>query len=97
MEQAERKDFRKPDEVREFPQGRVELMKDYAETKDCRRRYLMNYFGEAVDGPCGRCDVCDAGTVSHDQSQPAGQLRGELHDRRGGHIRGGLDAGSRPA
>jgi len=27
MEQAEHKDFRKPDEVREFPQGRVELIK----------------------------------------------------------------------
>jgi len=26
MEQAERKDFRKPDEVREFPKGRVELV-----------------------------------------------------------------------
>ncbi len=26
MEQAERKDFGKPDEVREFPQGRVELV-----------------------------------------------------------------------
>jgi hypothetical protein len=27
MEQAERKDFRKPDEVREFPKGKVELVK----------------------------------------------------------------------
>jgi hypothetical protein len=27
MNQAERKDFRKPDEVREFPNGRLELIK----------------------------------------------------------------------
>jgi hypothetical protein len=27
MEAAERKDFRKPDEVREFPKGRLELIK----------------------------------------------------------------------
>jgi hypothetical protein len=27
MEHAERKDFRKPDEVREFPKGRLELIK----------------------------------------------------------------------
>jgi len=27
MEKAERKDFRKPDEVREFPKGRLELIK----------------------------------------------------------------------
>jgi len=26
MKQAERKEFRKPDEVREFPKGRVELI-----------------------------------------------------------------------
>ena len=27
MEAAERKDFRKPDEIREFPKGRLELIK----------------------------------------------------------------------
>ncbi len=48
---------------RQYRQARVELMKDYAETKDCRRRYLLNYFGEAVEGPCDHCDNFDAGTV----------------------------------
>jgi ATP-dependent DNA helicase RecQ len=41
----------------------VELIKDYAETRDCRRRYLINYFGEQIPEPCGYCDNCDAGTV----------------------------------
>lgn len=27
MRQAERKDFRRPDEIREFPKGRVELIR----------------------------------------------------------------------
>jgi ATP-dependent DNA helicase RecQ len=52
---------------REYRRARVELIKDYAETKDCRRRYLLNYFGEQIAAPCGNCDNCEAGTVSkHD-------------------------------
>ena len=48
---------------RQFRLGRVELMKDYAETKDCRRRYILNYFGEPTEGPCGHCDNCETGAV----------------------------------
>jgi ATP-dependent DNA helicase RecQ len=49
--------------TREYRRARVELIKDYAETKDCRRRYLLNYFGEQSLEPCGHCDNCEAGTV----------------------------------
>jgi ATP-dependent DNA helicase RecQ len=38
----------------------VEMMRGYAEVRDCRREYMLNYFGEGFDGPCGRCDNCDA-------------------------------------
>ena len=48
---------------RQFRIGRVELMKDYAETRDCRRRYILNYFGESYENPCGHCDNCEAGTA----------------------------------
>ena len=48
---------------REYRRGRVELMKDYAETKDCRRRYILNYFGEQTNGACGHCDNCDTGVA----------------------------------
>ncbi len=43
---------------RQFAQSRIEMMRGYAETRSCRRAYLLNYFGEAFDGPCGNCDVC---------------------------------------
>jgi ATP-dependent DNA helicase RecQ len=56
---------------RQYRQGRVELIKDYAETKDCRRRYLLNYFGESVDGPCGYCDNCEAGVVERHEAETA--------------------------
>lgn len=41
---------------------RIEAMRGYAETIGCRRRYLLRYFGEEVDEPCGYCDNCEAGT-----------------------------------
>ena len=47
-----------------FESSRLEMMRGYAETKDCRRVLLLSYFGEAVDGPCGNCDNCAAGTAS---------------------------------
>jgi ATP-dependent DNA helicase RecQ len=52
---------------RSVERSRVEMMRRYAELTDCRRRFLLRYFGEAVTGPCGRCDNCDAGrsTTQH--------------------------------
>lgn len=40
---------------------RADLVRRYAETRQCRWRQLLEYFGQPVEGPCGRCDVCDAG------------------------------------
>ena len=35
-------------------------MLDYCESKECRRRFLLNYFGESFDGTCTKCDNCIA-------------------------------------
>jgi ATP-dependent DNA helicase RecQ len=42
-------------------QSRVEMMRGYAETRECRRGYLLSYFGETFSPPCGNCDNCLAG------------------------------------
>ncbi|TFV67834.1 UNVERIFIED_ORG: ATP-dependent DNA helicase RecQ [Bacillus sp. AZ43] len=49
-------------------QSRVEMMRGYAETTECRRQFLLGYFGEQLDEPCGNCDNCSAGTA---QESPA--------------------------
>jgi ATP-dependent DNA helicase RecQ len=49
---------------RELVTSRLERMRLYAETTDCRRRMLLGYFGEQHPAPCGRCDNCDAGTAT---------------------------------
>ena len=47
-------------------QSRLTMMRGYAETTGCRRQYLLSYFGEQLDEPCGNCDTCEDGTA-HDQ------------------------------
>jgi len=37
--------------------GRLDTLIGYCETAACRRRILLNYFGETAQ-PCGNCDTC---------------------------------------
>jgi ATP-dependent DNA helicase RecQ len=48
----------------QFQRSRIEMMQGYAETHDCRRHYILSYFGEEFHPPCGCCDNCDKGTTT---------------------------------
>jgi ATP-dependent DNA helicase RecQ len=64
--------LRRAEAHRTLQKTRVEMVRAYAETQECRRFFLMTYFGatpedlsrELPDGVCGVCDTCDAGTAS---------------------------------
>jgi ATP-dependent DNA helicase RecQ len=65
-----------------FERSRVEMVRGYAEHETCRRTFLLAYFGEAYEPPCGNCDNCDAGhgvpsTAAEDSSADAPFATGE--------------------
>jgi ATP-dependent DNA helicase RecQ len=44
-----------------FDRSRVDMIRAYAERRVCRRAFILGYFGEDYEPPCGNCDICDAG------------------------------------
>lgn len=57
---------------RQLEESRLAMMRSYAETFDCRRQFLLNYFGEKFETPCNYCDNCEAGTTEtgNDSERP---------------------------
>lgn len=49
---------------RRVDESRIDMMRAYAETTDCRRRFLLEYLGEPYLGSCGHCDICQAGATA---------------------------------
>jgi len=46
---------------RSYDQSKLAMMLQYCETRSCRRKFILNYFGEDYDQPnCGACDNCRA-------------------------------------
>jgi ATP-dependent DNA helicase RecQ len=43
--------------------SRIDMMRAYAETRACRTRTLLAYFGENLRKSCGHCDNCAQGTA----------------------------------
>jgi ATP-dependent DNA helicase RecQ len=58
--------IRAQERYQQYMRSRLEMMRGYAEVRDCRREYLLNYFGEKLEEPCGFCDNCKAGVVVED-------------------------------
>lgn len=50
--------------------SRVEVVRAYADTTDCRRRLLLELLGEKHPHLCGSCDSCDAGTSVEVEDAP---------------------------
>ncbi|WP_433614771.1 RecQ family ATP-dependent DNA helicase [Dactylosporangium sp. CA-139114] len=44
--------------------SRLDMMRNFAETEQCRGRTLLAYFGEHLEGICGHCDNCTDGSAA---------------------------------
>lgn len=58
IEKLEKFNKDKPVSERDNAKLLLAEMTSYAETSVCRRRHLLNYFGEVLDKDCGFCDNC---------------------------------------
>ena len=63
LEEAIEEGAEASEEREEFERSRLEMMRSYAEHGGCRRDFVLSYFGEEHEPPCGNCDNCDAGLV----------------------------------
>jgi ATP-dependent DNA helicase RecQ len=64
--------------------SRVQMVRGYAETLECRRIFLLGYFGEELPSPCGNCDTCSAGVAYEEFAREHGEARSaafEVDDR----------------
>ncbi len=56
-------------ERRRTDRSRLEMLRGYAETTGCRRQFLLAYFGERLEEPCGSCDTCTSGSAARVHAQ----------------------------
>ncbi len=45
---------------------RLKMMANYCRTTECLRNYILNYFGEKVSEPCGKCSNCENTYIDKD-------------------------------
>lgn len=55
-----------PEEQRLRDYERLQKMTDYCLTTDCLRNYILRYFGEAEENPCGHCGNCENAVAKAD-------------------------------
>jgi ATP-dependent DNA helicase RecQ len=63
---------------RALEQSRVDMVREYAETRRCRMLFLLAYLGEEEAGPCGHCDNCLAGLPEAGSSDSSFEVGAEV-------------------
>jgi ATP-dependent DNA helicase RecQ len=60
-----------PDEIKRLEHGKLNALLGVCETAECRRKAILNHFGEAHAGHCGNCDTCRSPVESWDGTDAA--------------------------
>jgi ATP-dependent DNA helicase RecQ len=59
--------------------GKIDSLLGWCEATTCRRRSLLEYFGESVQNACGNCDVCLNPPKTWDASEAAQKLMSNIY------------------
>ncbi|MFT4628906.1 MAG: ATP-dependent DNA helicase RecQ [Arenicella sp.] len=59
--------------------SKIDSILAWCEVNTCRRRALLNYFGEATEGACGNCDICRNPPRTWDATQAAQKLLSTIY------------------
>lgn len=68
LSEAAEEAIRAQERYQQYLRSRLEMMRGYAEVHNCRREYLLNYFGEQLEEPCGFCDNCKTGAIEKEDT-----------------------------
>ncbi|MCU0634789.1 MAG: RecQ family zinc-binding domain-containing protein, partial [Gemmatimonadaceae bacterium] len=60
---------------------KLDWMQRYAYARICRRRFVLDYFGDRTSSGCSGCDVCDPSDGESSPARPV-SARGRLRPRR---------------
>ena len=58
-------------EHKRVERAKLNALLGWCEVTTCRRRHLLQYFGETLEVDCGNCDVCDKPPVTWDGTEAA--------------------------
>jgi ATP-dependent DNA helicase RecQ len=72
LEQAVEAAREQAESRRRIDESRLAMMRSYAETSQCRRQFLLGYFGDEETELCHNCDTCDSGDAERyaEQREP---------------------------
>jgi ATP-dependent DNA helicase RecQ len=61
LEQAVEAARERAESRKRIDESRLAMMRAYAETSQCRRQFLLGYFGDEDTELCHNCDTCESG------------------------------------
>lgn len=71
------------EELKARDEKRLQLMVNYCLTQDCLREYILRYFGEEMDEPCGNCSNCIKDFEKLDCTEEAKEIIACVQEMRG--------------
>lgn len=67
------------EQIKRIERAKIDSLLGWCETTTCRRRALLNYFGEATEGGCGNCDICLNPPRTWDATEAAQKLLSNIY------------------